>query len=299
MSFGWLKCGLALACATTCALAQKSPAVLQTTPASVLMRIDEKSGEVFYHDRDNKVNLMDFVVNGKTEKSKVAPSDVVLVTYVDEGTAHIAKSIQIFSGAKSYPMPRSSNGVVGGVASNDVKPKSFASGSSLAIYTKTSTYSFEGASEMEKSIEALVFSGGRESTLGYRVKLVSVRQSGITFTALNDPTCNAVNVFEVETVESGCETDSGSLAPISTKAAYAPIQVAAGSLAYVDRISIEPQGLGVSMYLAGESHRGKYISTVWIPFEDGRLPTRTLLKKRLNELVDLSPAGSTPTAAKP
>jgi hypothetical protein len=287
--------GFVLAVATMNGVAQTKPAVPQITPAAVLMHIDEKAGEVFYHDRNDKLVHLQFLVNNKTVRPPLTSSALVVVTYVDEGTTHIAQKVQLFSAQNRFSLPHTSSGIVGGVATNTLRttPSSgdVAVGSqqaatkATAVYEEPTTYSQEGAIAMKSALEAFL-KRGKSRDVSYSVK-VRVKQSGITFAALADNDCTAINVMDTGEIQTGCATESGTLTTVDWTGTPAPVRAKRGSVAYLDDITIEPGGLGVGMSLAN-AKSGRYISTVWIPFDRGELPARAELQQRLREIVDIS-----------
>ena len=291
MSLHWLEFGAAIVSITTFAGAQTEPAP-HTTPPAYLTRIDDKSAEILYHDANNKEITQQFVVNSKTNRQpKLAKNDLVLVTYVDEGRAHVAQSIRIFA-FELHPNPQPPDSA--NVSSNDAPPEPGENSTQWTTTTFSAIYSVEGASAMNNYVYTFLHMDSINPTRGpLSTHIISLKRSGLAFSG-NDE-CDVVNVVDLMEVESGCQTDHGFIrSDLELKKANA-IFVPQGSSALLDRVETKPDGLEIYMSVAQGNQR--YKSTLKFPFDQGRLPAQSSLNNRLMQVIYLDSAANAKPSA--
>ncbi|WP_263376778.1 fasciclin domain-containing protein [Granulicella aggregans] len=103
-------------------LAKSSPATSRTIPNAVLTRLDDISAQISYRDRDDRVIVIDLIVDDKTRKGDIRTGDTVVVTFVDKGKQHIVQSIKLYVPTETTPVPGGELGGVAGVDGNSYPP---------------------------------------------------------------------------------------------------------------------------------------------------------------------------------
>src|ERR1035437_9504095 len=102
-----------------CAQTPSGPA--QITPAAILVRLDTTSAQILYHDNNDHVHILDFVLTTTTLIANVKDQDTVRVSYIDNGPKHVAQSIEIYP-AQVHPGHQTNPGGEGGTAKSTEPP---------------------------------------------------------------------------------------------------------------------------------------------------------------------------------